>query len=182
MEGNWVKSAYGFPPIYISTPQVLKRTDIPLKEETKDKAKTTAFSYGTLLDVFSVTVSTTKFNVAQGPNQNEPNEEGANAIDLGQMSELFLKQMEQQGVTDILVKREQFITPNAAEGLKTYGTCTINIPNTGFSVRANYVILQFTTENILQQIVLTSPESDDYADQMVQRILDSVELKPNPEE
>ncbi|MBT8325245.1 MAG: BatD family protein [Winogradskyella sp.] len=182
LEGEWVSSAYGFPPVYISTPKVLKRTDLPVTDDTKEKAKTTTFTYGSLQDVFSVTVSTVKFNEpSQDPNTQQ-GQEKTNTIDLALMSELFLKQMEEQGVTDIIVKREQFITPNAAEGLKTYGTCVINVPETDISERANYVLLQFTAENILQQIVITTPQDDTYADDMLERILNSIELKPNEDE
>lgn len=182
LEGEWVSSAYGFPPIYISTPKVLKRTDLPINEQSKERAKTTTFAYGTLEDVFSVTISTAKFNTSSQDPKTQQTEVEGTGIDLALMSELFLEQMEQQGVTDIVVKREQFITPNAAEGLKTYGTCNINIPEANASESAKYVLLQFTAENVLQQIVITVPEGDSYAEDILERILNSIELKPNDEE
>ncbi len=180
LEGNWVNSAYGFPPIYISTPKVLKRTEVPIPEEVKEKMTITSFSYGTLQDVFSITVNTTTFNMPESkgnPQQAQGQEQEANKIDLLQVSEATIKKLEEQGATDIIVKREQFITPNAAEGLKTFGNLNIKNPETDTSVSANYVFLHFTTENVLQQIVIIWPEDDDYADEMAQRIIDSVELK-----
>ena len=39
------------------------------------------------------------------------------------------------------------------------------------------MLLNFTTENYMQQIVLTWKEDDAYADQIVERIINSVELK-----
>ena len=46
---------------------------------------------------------------------------------------------------------------------------------------ADYVLLQFASENVLQQIIITSPEDDVYADRIVEQILNSVELKPAEE-
>ena len=67
---------------------------------------------------------------------------------------------------------------NGAEGLNTFGTLNIKIPNTDYVVSANYILLCFSNENVLQQIIITSPKDDAYAKEMVQRIIDSIELKP----
>jgi len=42
-------------------------------------------------------------------------------------------------------------------------------------------VLLFTVENILQQVIITSEDNDVYLKDTVQRILDSVELKPKTE-
>src|SRR5690606_34351911 len=58
LEKTWVTSEYGFPPIHISTPEVLKRTEVQLPEELKDKMKMTSYSYekkGILTLVLSTT-------------------------------------------------------------------------------------------------------------------------------
>ncbi len=179
LEGDWVRSAYGFPPVYISTPRVLKRTDVPIPDEVKDQVTMTTFKYGTLMDIFSVTVNTTTTKVPEQQAQQGQQQDDApkNQIDLMQVSEQTIKTLEAQGAEDIIVKRDQFITPNAAEGLRTHGSLKVNIPNTEIGVRAKYTFLHFTSENVLQQIVITWPEDDEYADEMVQRIIDSVELK-----
>jgi hypothetical protein len=171
LESDWVSSDYGAPPIYISTPKVLKRIEVPIPEEQKGQISVIAFSYGTLLDVFSVTTGTTIINKEEG--------EG---IDLNDAVDGSIKGLELQGAKDIIVKREQFITPNAAEGLKTYGTMNIPVLNTENFVGVNYVMLHFTAEKVLQQIIITWPKNDDYANQMVERIINSVELKKAEEE
>jgi len=56
LEGEWVTSAYGFPPVTISTPVVLKRMEVP-EGQNPPGVKTSVFSYGTVIDLFSVTVS-----------------------------------------------------------------------------------------------------------------------------
>jgi hypothetical protein len=182
LEGNWIESAYGFPPIYISTPKVLKREEIELPEEVKAQLAKTTFRYGTFLDVFSITVNTLNFK-AVPPNiaTAEENKDG-NKVDLVKYSESSIGLLEQAGFSDIIVKREQFITPNAAEGLKTSGSLNINNPNTEKRIGAEYVIFQFTTGNIVQEVIMTWPEEDDYASETIQRIIDSIELKSNAEE
>lgn len=181
LEGNWVESAYGFPPVWIETPRVLKRVDSPLPEEAKEQMSMTTFVYGTMLDIFSVAINTTTLNV---PKQKPQTKETENpTFDLFKVSEESIKGFESKGARDILVKRDQFITPNAAEGLKTFGTFNIVIPNTNNVVNAEYALFSFSNENVLQQIIITWPDNDEYADEMVQRIIDSIELKPDePEE
>lgn len=181
LEGEWVESAYGFPPVWIETPKVLKRVDIDsaLTEEAQQNVKLTTFMYGTLLDVFSVTVNNTTVNVPQ--QQGQPQGEDDKPIfDLVQISEASIKAFEEKGATDITVKRDQFITPNAAEGLKTFGTFGLKMPNRERTVDAEYVMLLFSNQkNVLQQVVITWPQDDDYADKVVERILNSIELNPD---
>ena len=42
--------------------------------------------------------------------------------------------------------------------------------------KANYVLLGFTTENILQSIVLAWRADDVYADELMERVIGSIEL------
>ncbi|WP_426432438.1 hypothetical protein ACPX19_05980 [Winogradskyella sp. HB-48] len=182
LEGEWVESAYGFPPVWIETPRVLKRVslDSALTKEAQQNVKLTTFMYGTLLDIFSVTVNNTTLNIPPQQGQQQV-EDDKPLFDLLQISEASIKGFEEKGAMDIIVKRDQFITPNAAEGLKTYGTFGLKMPNKKESVDAEYVMLLFSNQkNVLQQVIITWPQDDDYADKIVERILNSVEL--NPEE
>lgn len=169
LEGNWVRSEYGIPPVSISTPKVLKRLDAPVPEELKDRVKITAFGYGSVLDFFSVIVSTT--TVADAGEDNP--------IDLKQAPEAAIRQLEDKGIKDITVKREQFITPNAAEGLKTYGTARFPMFSSENFVDGHYAIIHFVAEGekIMQQIIITWKDDDVYAEETVERILNSIELK-----
>ncbi|WP_414727681.1 hypothetical protein [Winogradskyella sp. UBA3174] len=180
LEGEWVKSEYGFPPVYIETPRVLKRIVSQVPDGDEEQMTMTSFSYSTLINVFSVTVNTTTLKV---PKQEAQTKETENpTFDLLKFSEAGIQGFESKGATDITVKRDQFITPNAAEGLKTFGTLNIKIPDTESIMSAEYAFFQFSNENILQQIILTWAQDDVYADEMIQRIIDSIELKPDEEE
>ncbi|WP_052158307.1 hypothetical protein [Lacinutrix jangbogonensis] len=180
LEGEWVTSEYGFPPIIITTPKVLKRIEIPVAEDQENQPKSSSFSYGTMLDVFNVTVNTLQF-----PKQKREAEtqEQANVpeIDLAELSEKGLEGMEAKGAKNIFALKDKFETPNGAEGLKSYGT--MNIPSVGSDKlrEAKFVFVLFTAENVLQQVFVISPENDTYADEMVERILKSIELNPKTE-
>ncbi|WP_372752810.1 BatD family protein [Mariniflexile sp.] len=166
LEGEWVKSEYGYPPITISTPIVLTRTELPIPDEMKEQLAQTTFIYGTLLDEFSVIVNNVTYKNL-----------GENKIDLEKSSEGSLKGMEAQGAQDILVFREKFVTPNGAEGIKTYGSFKVKNQISQENQECNYVMLLFNSGNVLQQIMVTYAKDDVYADQITERILNSVELK-----
>lgn len=166
LEGDWVTSQYGPAPVTISTPKVLKRIELPIPDEYKSVMNATAFGYGTLLDAFSVVVNSTIYN--------QPPEGG---IDVQKSIESSIKGMESKGAQDIVILSDKFTTPNGAEGIKTYGDAKLDPFETGNFMDAKYVMLHFTSENVLQQIVITYPKGDTYADQIVERILNSVELK-----
>ena len=182
LEGDWVNSAYGFPPVYISTPKVLKRQETELPEEVKKQLSKTEFKYGTLLDLFSISINSLNFKAIPPSIATSEDNKDANRIDLIKYSESSIGLLEQAGFSDILVNREQFITPNAAEGLKTSGSFNVNIPESDKKITAEYAMFQFTVGSIVQEIIITWGRDDKYADEMVQRIIDSIELKPDEEE
>jgi len=166
LEGHWVTSDYGVPPITISTPKVLKRDNPPIPEEVKTQMELTNFSYGSVLDFFSVSLSTAKLK------QQEEKQE----IDLNQVAEKAIKQLESQGIQNILVKQDKFVTPNNAEGLKTYGYASFPGLNSDAFYEGEYVLLHFTAGIVVQQITLTWRKDDVYAADLVERIINSVEL------
>lgn len=166
LEGDWVRSEYGAPPIYISTPEVLQRVENKALD-TLQNAKTTLFSYGSLSNSLSITVSTTLIEL-----QGEEDK-----IDLNQAVEGSLKTLDNNGVKNVITKTEQFITPNAAEGLKVHGTGEFPVPLSEKYEKGNYIILAFTAENILQQVMLIWKEDDVYANEIMERVVNSVELK-----
>jgi flagellar basal body-associated protein FliL len=171
LEGEWVRSEYGVPPIDISTPKVLKRMLLSESDSEASKVNTLAFSYGALQDEFSIMLSTTTF---QKPTEGEEKAE----LDPIKIAEESITKLENEGVTDIFVKQEKFATPNGAEGLKTFGTLKIPSGTDNYN-EAHYVLLQFIsdTSEVLQQIMITWPMDDRYADSMSERIINSIELK-----
>jgi len=165
LEGDWVRSEYGFPPITISTPTVLKRQEIPIPDELKDKVNMTAFGFEEK-DEFTILIATTQLP----EEQKEP--------DVNGVIEGNLETLEKSGAQNIITKNEKFITPNGAEGIKVFGTLNMPLPSSGRLFEGEYTFLVFNAENIIQQVSITWRSDDVYADQMVERMLNSIELKP----
>ncbi|BDU23884.1 hypothetical protein FLGSB24_06280 [Flavobacterium sp. GSB-24] len=167
LEGEWVKSAYGSPAVLIETPKVLKRMDaqkaLP-KEAMALIKEMQLFAYGSMVDNFYVTVSTSKFK--------QPTD-----IDLSKTLEGTLKIIEAQGGQNIIVKQEDFQTNEGIQGVKGYGTMTVLNPATKTSTKAYYELLLFKQDQGLQQILILHEEGDTYANEITTRILNSVELQ-----
>jgi len=166
----WVTSEYGAPGITISTPEVLERQNIELPEEMKGKVQMITFTFAGINTPIDVVVNSSKF--ATKPD--ESGKEKEVPIDLLKVAEGVLDTFEKNGTKNITTRNEQFITPNGQEGVKSFGTAEFLIEEK--LVKGEYIILGFSTPNLLQQVILTWKENDIYADQMIERILNSIEL------
>lgn len=171
LEGNWVRSDYGFPPIIISTPKVLKRVEIDSVQNKNAQVDYTTFNYGNLGSNLNITLNTATLK----------NQKPEDSINLVVVAEKAIQDLENKGVTNIIVKNEKFVTPNNAEGLKTFGYAQFPIGSSDSFVEGEYILLHFTTQNIIQQIIIIWQKDDEYAAEMVERIENSVELKPDIE-
>ena len=167
---HWVKSEYGAPGITLSTPNVLERQTIKVSEEMKDKVQLVAFACAgkdTPIDVF---VTSSKYASETGKDGKEKEV----PIDVLESTEAVLNRFEKEGAKNIISRNEQFITPNGQEGVKTFGTAEFIINDT--LTKGVYIVLGFSTPNLLQQVILIWKEDDVYADQIIERILNSIEL------
>ncbi len=167
VEGEWVFSEYGNPSVAVETPKVLKRIDIS-KSLPKDGMalikEMQSFAYGSILDNFYLMVSTIKYK-----------QEGE--IDLSKSLEGSLQVLEAQGAQNMIIKQEDFETKEGIKGLKGYGTFSKIDALQKRSTKLYYEILVFSQEGGLQQIIILHEEGDKYAEQILERMLNSVELK-----
>jgi hypothetical protein len=164
LEGEWVLSTYGNPPIRIETPLVLKRGNLDdiLDENIREKvANYQYFSLGE--ELMEITLTTVSFK------------DTLNA-DLNVFLESSLKELENKGAHTILVKDEVYETEAGVNGIKAYGTMMIPIGNSKEEVKAAFYTLLFKQEGGFQQIVIFHPDDDPYASDIRKRIMDSVEL------
>ena len=174
---DWVRSEYGAPGVTITTPIVLERMPVPeLPEEQKDKIKIKVFGYTGAETPLDIVVTSQKLNLPKNNEGQQATAEGQNPIDLNVIAEGQLKRLEQMGAANIITRREQFITPNGQEGLKTYGTASFTIAEGQEPEDGNYVHLGFTTQNIVQEILLIWKQDDVYGDQIIERVINSIEL------
>jgi hypothetical protein len=172
LEGEWVESAYGYPPVYIETPQVLKRMPDSLPEELKDKFQRTVFAFGDVDENISVAIITTKTLDAQNKQ-----EQGEAEKNVAQSVNQIISEWESKNVQNIITKGEQYITPNAVEGLKTYGTADFPIANSEAILKGEYAIFSFATTDAIMHITLIWSKEDTYVKDIVDRIIRSIELK-----
>ena len=167
LEGEWVKSDYGNPGVIIETPKVLKRVDLT-KTLPKDGMalikEMQSFAYGSALGPFYLMVSTLKFKQET-------------QIDLAKSMDGILQSMEAQGAQNMIVKQEEFETKEGVKGIKAYGTFSQINGDDKSSAKMYYEALLFSQEGGLQQILLFHEEGDTYANEISERVLNSVELK-----
>ena len=166
----WVRSEYGAPGVTISTPVVLERQKVELAEEMKGKAQVVSFTYAEIDTPVDIIVNSSKFAAETG----EDGKAKDVPIDVLKVAEGVLDRFEKSGAKNIITRNEQFITPNGQEGVKTFGTGEFLVGEN--LVKSEYIILGFSTPNILQQVILTWTANDIYADQIVERVLNSIEL------
>lgn len=166
-EGEWIYSEYGNPSIRIETPKVLKRMDLTQflpKEGMALIKEMQSFAFGTFTDDFFVMVSTFKFKQES-------------EIDLSKSLEGSIKMIESQGGQNMIVKQDEFDTKEGVNGIKGYGTFSKIDGINKSSTKIYYEILLFSQEGGLQQIITMHKEGDKYANEISERILNSVELK-----
>ncbi len=165
LEGEWVSSSYGFPPVQLETPEVLVRQEPQLPKETEELIKELqAFSYGSYAGIFSVSTSSITFK----------NQEEDPKFDV--VINSTLANFEQLGLKNIITKQEEFVTQSGVKGMKTYGSGTLERPN-GDSKSAKYNIVTFGGKGFIQQVVITWEQEDEYAEQIVNRILSTLDVK-----
>ncbi|MFD0799134.1 hypothetical protein ACFQZJ_16790 [Maribacter chungangensis] len=165
LEGEWVSSRYGFPPISLETPKVLIRQEVKLPPEAKANInEMQAFAYRSAEGLF--TVATTSVTLAQ---ETEP--------DFSQTIEQIIKNFEDQGAKNIITKQEEFNTISGVKGIKVYGSGKFTAPSSQDLIQGKYTVLLFGGKGFQQYIILTWLDDDPYADQIVDRILTTVEVK-----
>ena len=165
---EWVTSEYGAPGIIVQTPEVLERQEEASSNNTNLDTK--VFSYKTKNVPLEIIVKSSKTTADA-----ETNTTDSEPLDLLKIANQELDALEKKGGTNIIPRSEQFITPNGQEGIKTYGTTSLKFESNGF-VDANFIILGFSTPKVLQQLIMIWETDDIYANEIANRILDSVEL------
>lgn len=166
LEGEWIRSSYGFPPIQLETPQVLIRQKIKLPAEAKAAiADIQAFQYASPIGLFNI--GTTSITLTQ--QDVEP--------DFEKTIEQILSNFESQGAKNIITKQEEFSTISGVKGVKIYGSGQFIAPGAKELMEGEYTVLLFGGKGFQQYIILTWLEDDNYAQEIVDRILASVEVK-----
>lgn len=163
---EWITSDYGDPAITVSTPKVLKRhVDERIQNNLPANVKSAAnFMYGSLTDNFSIVLKTVAFK-------------DTTKVDLDFALENNLKQLELLGANNLVVKTDAFEDPKGLTGMKAEGTFVAINPITKETSKMAYQVLVFAQNGGGQELWLVCKEDDEYANEIMMRVLESVELK-----
>jgi hypothetical protein len=172
LEGEWIESAYGFPPIYIETPEVLKRIQDTIASQQEDRIDKTTFVFSADNNAVDIVVDIIKFEDIDGKQDQKEIE-----LKVNKSIEDILNKWESENITNIITKGEQFITPNAVEGIKTFGSADLPLPESDKTFKGEYAIYSFATNDAIMHLTLVWSEEDTYANKIVERIISSLELK-----
>ncbi len=165
LDSEWVASSYGYPPINLETPEVLVRQKTTIPAEAKAQiSDLQTFSYENKSKLFLIAATSTTFNQSAEP-------------ELDKTIDGLLKNFERKGAKNITTKQEEFTTLTGVKGIKTYGSGQFKVPDSDRSTTANYIILSFGGKGFQQQVLLTWEENDPYAQEIVDHILRTVEVK-----
>ena len=165
LDGDWIQSEYGDPSVIIVTPRVLKRGEIDMPDEAKAMlVGNETFIDGNLDEELYVVVSTVKF------------QEGVK-FELDTAVDGVYANLEKKGAKNIITKTEDYSTLEGVNGVKVFGTLEMEIPKKDRSINKKYMILNFAVNQGFQQITVIYNEQDAYADEIANRIINSVEFE-----
>lgn len=164
VEGQWVSSEYGNPKMYIETPKVLTRIDTSKlfpAEVTKMLKEASVFTYGSLQSNFYIALST--------------------AVSKQEIDYDLQKGLEEVidkfGGQNVILKQEEFQTKMGVSGLKGFGTMVVLDPNLKSSVKLYFEVILFKENGGYQQVILFHEEGDKYAEQISEKVMNSIDFK-----
>ncbi len=163
---DWIASSYGYPPINLETPEVLVRQEVKLTAEQKSTInELQVFAYQSPNN--SIAINTSSLSLTNL--EEEP--------DFAKSVEDLLKDLEKKGVKNIITKQEEFTTVSGVKGVKVFGSGKFPIPDSNETAKGEYSILLFGGKGFQQRIMITWLSDDPYAQAIVDRILQTVEVK-----
>jgi hypothetical protein len=163
-EGKWVSSEYGISKVYIETPKILTRVDATTqfpKQVIALLKDASVFKYGSLQSNFFIALVTAK-----------PKQETEYDLQKGLEGTI-----DSFGGQNVVLKQEEFQTKMGVSGLKGYGTMVLLDPVLKSSVKLYYEIILFKEDGGYQQVMIFHEEGDKYAEQISERVINSVEFK-----
>ena len=166
LEKEWITSEYGEPAIIIASPKVLKRTiDEKIQNNLPENVKSTSrFAYGNITDDFSIVLITTAYK-------------DTTKIDLDLALEADLKELENFGAKNIIVKTGEFENVKGLSGKKAYGTFTAFDPDSEEDIKMQYDIMVLSQPGGAQEFFFMYREEDKHAMEIIEKIQNSIELR-----
>lgn len=164
LEGDWITSDYGVPPISMTTPEVLVRGEFELPESmSKNIEAKETYSFGSLYQSMYITLNQVRFKESQD-------------IDLDAIVDGIYDNLEERGAYNIINKAEEFETLGGVKGKKVFGSFSIENPITKKDIKKEYQIVNFGRGGF-QQIIIFHDANDEYGEKIANRILNAMEFK-----
>lgn len=164
VEGNWIKSEYGSPAVILESPEVLVRKTAQ-DEFVITKDLDDIFTFGDIQKKIYVYVGAQKV-------------QKSTQINLEEILEEKLVLMEEAGATNLIVMDEPFTTEKGIVGVKATGEFNIQIGENKFKkAKSEYELIIFAQQGSIQEILIVVEKDDFYAQQIKERLLNSVEIE-----
>ncbi|SMP02748.1 hypothetical protein SAMN06265375_101333 [Muriicola jejuensis] len=165
LEGEWVSSSYGYPPVELAAPDVLIRQEVEISPEEKDVVRDKqVFSFYNPDNLLGVGTSSILLAEPKEP-------------DYQKSIDQILKGFVDKGARNIITKQEEFSSASGVPGIKVFGSAIYQDESGGERIRGKYAIILFGGKGFQQQVVLSWEEGDPYAEEIMDRIINSIDVK-----
>lgn len=164
IDSEWVTSEYGASAFTIATPKVLKRiSPIKVSDSIAAKFDSKMFQYNSYLAPFTINLETVTFKEKTD-------------ITADKISEKILRQMQEAGAEEIIVKYDEYESQRGIKGLKMYGSAIFNdVENPlGTSQKRAYDVYIFQEGNSIQILRFAYTEKDEEAQGVLDRVMNSL--------
>lgn len=156
-QGRWIKSEYGYPSIILETPEVLERSS---GTETNREV----FTYGEMKSPLFISVSISSLNEEQP--------------DLNQQLDLALNRLENEGAKNLLVMRDYFEGEKGVTGVRAFGEFNLLVSqNRVLKNTSYYELILFSQQDKLQELLIVFQDKNKYSEEIISRIIASIELE-----
>ena len=164
LDGAWVKSQYGTPPVQINTPEVLVR-------DIEANSPVTIYASGTPFEG----VYTQLFFEKRTPEKEKGKTEEEKEAAARAIMDSAVARYEDMGATNLLVQNDTFTTVDGIETLRLFGSMDLQQEGEE-GVRCRFVSIIFPFEATTVELKIVYGKDDRYGSTIEEKILASLEI------
>ena len=164
LDGAWVKSQYGTPPVQINTPEVLVR-------DIEANSPVTIYASGTPFEG----VYTQLFFEKRTPEKEKGKTEEEKEAAARAIMDSAVARYEDMGATNLLVQNDTFTTVDGIETLRLFGSMDLQQEGEE-GVRCRFISIIFPFEATTAELKIVYAKDDRYGSTIEEKILASLEI------
>ena len=164
LDGAWVKSQYGTPPVQINTPEVLVR-------DIEANSPVTIYASGTPFEG----VYTQLFFEKRTPEKEKGKTEEEKEAAARAIMDSAVARYEDMGATNLLVQNDTFTTGDGTETLRLFGSMDLQQEGEE-GVRCRFISIIFPFEATTAELKIVYAKDDRYGSTIEEKILASLEI------